>query len=474
MRGYGIAGTPWSAGRRLRAALWMIALGFPAYAAPTVTINVTGGMALGVDGSDLFGGFEAASLSPFAYQAKFTYDLSDINGSALPNLFGYTGLTNATITALGNTYSISDPNGTVALSSAATDNFYAQRASNGLATLDVFAAPTLTSGSPIAPTGTAQSFSFAAQPFLSPSPGNPNTRLIFAEAGTNIIANIGTVSFSGPTCASLVNTGLTTSLGGQGRSTSGLPTTIQASFTPNLPRGGLTLSQAAADCGLSAFDWKQTITSWPAPSGLTQFGNPIALVAPPNFNDYPLGGYDYCNPASPSYVSGRTDCSTRFPFYYDATTLTTACSLKSGGACLVPVESSNALTDDTLNFFDSPQDPLLPTNGKLSFQTRLVGVEPGFDPSATADCLILNTCVDLNVGFDWTDTYNGVSGGISPPISIPGTDVPADPGGSGGITITAVFGGNPPVEPVTEPPSLLIFTLGFVAVIWSRKRTYGT
>ena len=92
----------------------------------------------------------------FSYDAKFTYDLSQVNGSVLPNLVGYTGLTDATFTATVSgqtyTYSLSDPNGSLTLSSASGDNFYDQRASNGTTSLDVFAAAA--SGNPItAPAG---------------------------------------------------------------------------------------------------------------------------------------------------------------------------------------------------------------------------------------------------------------------------------------------------------------------------------
>jgi hypothetical protein len=51
----------------------------------------------------------------------------------------------------------------------------------------------------------AQSFSFVGQPFFSPSPGEPNTRIIFAEGSTNILANVNAVTYSaGTSCTSIV------------------------------------------------------------------------------------------------------------------------------------------------------------------------------------------------------------------------------------------------------------------------------
>src|SRR5215469_460111 len=41
------------------------------------------------------------------------------------------------------------------------------------------------------------------------------------------------------------------------------PTSIMATFTPNL---GLTLTQAKQELGISNFEWVQTITNLPAPS----------------------------------------------------------------------------------------------------------------------------------------------------------------------------------------------------------------
>lgn len=60
-----------------------------------------------------------------------------------------------------------------------------------------------------------------------------------------------------------------------------------------------------------------------------------------------------------------------------------------------------------------------------------MGILPGFQPGT--DCVSLKTCIDLGVGFSWTSTFNGTSGGIVTTASY----LPIDPGsGLGGVTVT--------------------------------------
>ena len=221
---------------------------------------------------------------------------------------------------------------------------------------------------------------------------------IAAGGGTGFFSLEDAIS-SATACSSLINNALT------GPSGSGTPS-ITASFTPN---NGFSLSDAAALCGFSDFDWQQTITSWPRPSPLFQIGNPVALSAPPPFLDPPPGGYTY-------EVGGDNS----FPFYYD----------HNNG------ELKSHETATTLSFLDTPSDPCLPggsgagckgktaiKGSKLAFTTHLAGVN--FDGTAT----------DLGIGFIWTSTFNGTSGGVATTKN----GLPADPGsGTGGVTIISV------------------------------------
>lgn len=186
-------------------------------------------------------------------------------------------------------------------------------------------------------------------------------------------------------------------------------TSILASFTP---KQGYTLDQAAQLCGFRTFNWQQYILTWPLPSTLFQTGNPTPLSAPPAFFDPPPRGYAYQNPPNNA-----------FPFYWN----------ESGN----PQDPYSLLANtvgNTINFVDNPANPCLPggsgincggfapEGSYLGFQTNLVGI--GRDGSAT------------NIsGFDWIDTFNGTSGGISRA----GNPFPVDPGsGTGGITIIRI------------------------------------
>ncbi len=245
---------------------------------------------------------------------------------------------------------------------------------------------------------------------------------------TPIAAKTGTAYFSleeaisaSTACTSIINKALS------GPIVAG--TQITATFTP---KSGYTQSQAAQLCGFKAFDWQQKLTSLPLPSPFFQVGNPPKnLSAPPAFFDPPPGGYTY-----------QADNS--YPFYYDP----------DNG------ELQSQISGNTLSFGDAPADNCLPggsgsscsgktapKGSKLAFTTRLVGVNAN------------RTATDLGIGFKWTSTFNGTSGGVSRTKN----SLPTDPGsGTGGVTVidvqtdsnfglsvTGVNGGAP-----TSPPSL--------------------
>lgn len=215
-------------------------------------------------------------------------------------------------------------------------------------------------------------------------------------------------------CTDLINNAVTHSTGGV--STNGQRPELFASFTPNR---GYTLQQAAQSCGLKDFNWQQKLLSVPKPSPFFAAGSSIPLLAPPPFNDPPPGGYSYQNPPNTAY-----------PFYYNLF-----------WSASNPLSLAANKTSTTLSFYDAPSDPCLPgaqsaslktiadnlcggkraLNGsKLAFSTYLVGVNSD------------NSLVDLGIGFNWTDTFNGTSGGLA----VTNTSLHADPNsGSGGITI---------------------------------------
>jgi hypothetical protein len=193
----------------------------------------------------------------------------------------------------------------------------------------------------------------------------------------------------------------------------GSGTTITSAFTPNL---SYTLAQAAQLCGFIDFDWQQTITSLPLPSPFFAAGSTVPLSAPPPFNDPPPQGYAYQSPPNAVIL----------PVYYNLFT--------TGSLSLTGNETAT-----TLSFFDAPADPCLhggsglpcggktaPAGSKLAFTTHLVGIT-GALPGAGV--------LDTGIGFSWTDTYNGTSGGIA----VTNSYRPVDPGsGTGGVTITQV------------------------------------
>jgi LPXTG-motif cell wall-anchored protein len=209
-------------------------------------------------------------------------------------------------------------------------------------------------------------------------------------------------------CSDIINKSVTTDVKGP---------VIKATFTPN---DGFTLAQAEAVCGFKRFDWIQTFVTLPDPSpyearNLNGGYNPkvtgaVSLGSKDTpFNDPPQGGgYTYSDDPDYSY-----------PFYYDP------------NVDLPDHEETSALT-----FRDLASDPCLPggtpgthCNGKnapngsfLEFTTHLAGINQD------------GTARDLKVGFHWTSTFNGTSGGVATSKN----DQPADPGGTGGVTIVDV------------------------------------
>jgi hypothetical protein len=230
---------------------------------------------------------------------------------------------------------------------------------------------------------------------------------------TPIAAKGGTAFFSleealtsATACSTLINHAVPKPSGGG--------TQISTTFTPKL---GFTLAQAAQLCGFIEFDWQQTITSLPLPSPFFAAGSTTPLHAPPPFNDPPPGGYAYQTP--PNAVG--------LPVYYNLFTPASN-----------PLSLAANQTATTLSFFDAPADSCLPggsgapcgghtapRGSKLAFRTHLVGIQ-GFLPGANV--------VDTGIGFAWTDTYNGTSGGIS----VINSATPVDPGsGTGEIEVTS-------------------------------------
>lgn len=233
-----------------------------------------------------------------------------------------------------------------------------------------------------------------------------------------IPANGGTAYFSledslgaATACSTIINNAVTHSV----TNGDGTQPQITATFTPNL---GYTLAQAAQLCGFVEFDWQQLITSLPAPSPFFAAGSTVPLTAPPPFNDPPPQGYSYQNPPNAVGLS----------VYYNLFTPSSD-----------PLSLAANETTTRLSFFDAPADPCLPggqpafcggtlapAGSYLGFTTHLVGIV-GALPGAGV--------LDTGIGFSWTDTFNGTSGGIA----VTNSTHPVDShSGTGGITVTTV------------------------------------
>jgi hypothetical protein len=201
-------------------------------------------------------------------------------------------------------------------------------------------------------------------------------------------------------------------------------TEMTATFTPPV-----SLLQAAHDCGVVNFDWRQEVLSI---SGVNPFfdinGNPLTAPWP----DPPPGGYDptkhtiTCNGKTYGFTYPNGNLLTSYPFAYDPAVIP---QYEVGGF--------------TLTFSDIPADPCIPTGQAELFETALVGV------SAT------NTLVNLPMANDfwfWTDTFNGTV--LNTAVIV--NHIPVDPGsGTGGVEIVGAGAIN-----ALEPPSASILLLG--------------
>jgi hypothetical protein len=247
-------------------------------------------------------------------------------------------------------------------------------------------------------------------------------------------------------CGDVLNNAIQTTLGGP-VSLDGKNTSISATFTPQCGGTGgspPTLQQAAAFCGFVEFDWQQTFTFDPPPETTCEAGSTTPLTAPPSYNDPPPKGWDYQHPPNAVIL----------PVYYNL--FTPATDPYSVAANEEPTQ--DLATSTSLSFYDAPGDFCLPgqqsasvaaaadavcgapcgstisgshkrapPNSYMGITTRLVGIV-GSLPGASIQ--------DTGMGFVWTSTFNGTTGGIS----IKSSTQPVDPGsGSGGVTITKVI-----------------------------------
>lgn len=222
----------------------------------------------------------------------------------------------------------------------------------------------------------------------------------------------------------------------------GLPTAMTASFTPTMNDMPISLNAAAESCGFVGFDWQQTFdhlpppslpskcfSSSPTPCFAAASAPHIVLTAPPAFYDPPLGGYTWENYDDQAY-----------PFYYNPADVPTGCAEGKNGVCIKLITSEDGTT---LNFFDSPDDPLLPQGGYMGFTTRLVGVLGTSNP---------NNVGPLLYRWSWISTYNDSTGGAQAVSS-----APVDGSGTGGVTITSINGvaQTPPSTTCTATPTTL-------------------
>ena len=248
-------------------------------------------------------------------------------------------------------------------------------------------------------------------------------------------------------------------------------TLITATFMPSVG-----LSQTETDCGVTSFNWHQTMTpTAPSPyytcdnSGCSMHTQVVPNVT---YDDPPINGWDYCNLSTtnrwkiPGIFGGALGCDTN-PYYINPATAgpnlmfmdspSDPCLLNPDGT-----DSSAWLRNPTYrNGFTVQQrcNVIAPAAGELDFKTTLIGVTSG-------------GAVPLPYTFTWTDTFNGdlpsTLGGIGMGgISTPGTDIPVDPSsGEGGITILSVND-----VPVPEPSSTLVFAVGLTCVLFARCKS---
>lgn len=218
----------------------------------------------------------------------------------------------------------------------------------------------------------------------------------------------------------------------------GKPTSMIATFTPTdvngLPIG---LDAAKSACGVTRFNFQQTIDVWPSPSNLFP-ADPILAGWPPNLPfTAPMPGGSFPDPPNGGYTYNVAGTANRYPYYWpdDPTDqflkgfVVTICRL---GSC----DDFTVETNSTMLLVDSPADPCLPGGSgrnctgfarpisDLQFTTKLIGIDSN------------NKVVNLFV-WNWISNFNGTSQGIVATSNY----LPVDPGsGTGGITITSING----------------------------------
>ena len=198
--------------------------------------------------------------------------------------------------------------------------------------------------------------------------------------------------------------------------------TMTAAFTPN---AGMSLAQAAAQCGVQSFNWQQTVTTDPYPPKAAD-GTQLS----PPYLDPPVGGY----------LGGPADNA--YPYYWNSNEL-------AGGSCPLNGQSVAIQTSNTLTFCDTPAEPQLQNGQYLAFDTELLGIGPNQSSIPLFD-------------FDWTSNFGGTVQGVS---ARGNPNAPDPNSGTGGVTLTAVNGVATP-----EPASVLLTMVSLSLVCISSRK----
>jgi len=197
--------------------------------------------------------------------------------------------------------------------------------------------------------------------------------------------------------------------------------TMTAAFTPN---SGMTLAQAAAQCGVQSFNWQQTVTTDPYPP---KAANGTQLSAP--YLDPPVGGY----------LGGPADNA--YPYYWNSSEL-------ANGSCPLNGQSVAIQTSNTLTFCDTPAEPQLQAGQYLQFDTELLGIGPNDSSIPLFD-------------FDWKSNFGGTVQGVS---ARGNPNAPDPNSGTGGVTLTAVNG------VATPEPAPVLLTMLSLSLVYIRSR----